>query len=187
MDKHHTSPLPNLFPFNSHKYTTHMPSTQSVNQISLQNGRPRWYAESATVKNTFSQYQVSSVAWDGDRLLPYMHIHQHACLMYTHICTCTHTHAHIQTHMSTQHVWTPRTINSQLCSTGCDTIQNISDNTSEVPLILLHNIHHSQSGSGGTTELDTITQISSILLPLVCEVAASGHYRERDVCPWNHI
>ena len=75
----------------------------------------------------------------------------------------------------------------QLGSIGCDTIHSISENTGIVSLICLHSIHHSQVGSGSTTVVGVISQISSILLPLVGEVTASGLYCEHDDCPWNHI
>ena len=76
---------------------------------------------------------------------------------------------------------------SQLCSIGYNTIHIISDNTRKVPLICLHHIHHSQSGSVRTTVLGTISQILSIPLPLVGEVTPSGHNCEHDGCPRSYI
>ena len=74
-----------------------------------------------------------------------------------------------------------------LSSIGCETIHRIGENASIVSLICLHSINYSQAVSGSTTVVGTINQISSILLPLVGEVAASSFNCESDVCPWNHI
>ena len=69
-----------------------------------------------------------------------------------HVCMCPHTHtdARIQTCMPTTRAHT-LTKDSQLCSTGGDTTQHISDNTRKVPLIFLNNIHQSQSGRFSNT------------------------------------
>ena len=98
----------------------------------------------------------------------------------------THKHANTQTLTHTKSC-THTLTDSQLCSTRVDITQNISDKTCEVPLILLNHIHHSQSGSGGTTVLVIINQVLSIPLPLVGEVTAYGLYHECNGCPWNYI